>query len=112
VPDGGVDGNDTRPPGYRDWKNRLTDRLIERLSRQARDLVGDFEPLDMATPLTFRSRLGSPEGGLYGIKHRLTDMPLLPRTRVKGLYLSGQAVVAPGVLGALCAGFLTESYVV
>jgi all-trans-retinol 13,14-reductase len=112
VPGGGVSGNETRSPEYRDWKGRLTDRLMERLSCYAHDLVGDFEPLDMATPLTFRDRLGSPEGGLYGIKHRITDMPLLPRTGVKGLYLSGQAVAAPGVLGALCAGFFTESCIV
>ncbi len=112
VPGGGVDRNPARSPDYRDWKGRLTDRLMERLSCYAHDLVGDFEPLDMATPLTFRDRLGSPEGGLYGVKHRITDMPLLPRTRVKGLYLSGQAVVAPGVLGALCAGFFTESCIV
>jgi all-trans-retinol 13,14-reductase len=109
LPDGGVDRNPTRSPGYRDWKGRLTDRLLERLCCYAHDLVGDFELLDVATPLTFRDRLGSPEGGLYGIKHRITDMPLLPRTGVKGLYLSGQAVAAPGVLGALCAGFFTES---
>jgi all-trans-retinol 13,14-reductase len=109
---GGVDGSHTRAPDYHDWKGRLTDRLMERLSCYAHDLVGDFEPLDMATPLTFRDRLGSPEGGLYGIKHRMMDMPLLPRTGVKGLYLSGQAVAAPGVLGALCAGFFTESCIV
>jgi all-trans-retinol 13,14-reductase len=109
VPGGGADRNCTRSADYRDWKGRLTDRLMERLSCYAHDLVGDFEPLDMATPLTFRDRLGSPEGGLYGIKHRMMDMPLLPRTRVEGLYLSGQAVVAPGVLGALCAGFFTDS---
>jgi all-trans-retinol 13,14-reductase len=112
VPGGGADRNRARSPDYRDWKGRLTDRLRERLSCQAHDLVGDFEPLDVATPLTFRDRLSSPEGGLYGIKHRITDMPLLPRTGVKGLYLSGQAVAAPGVLGALCAGFLTESCIV
>jgi all-trans-retinol 13,14-reductase len=101
-----------RSADYRDWKGRLTDRLLERLSCYAHDLVGDFEPLDVATPLTFRDRLSSPEGGLYGIKHRIMDMPLLPRTGVKGLYLSGQAVAAPGVLGALCAGFFTESCLV
>jgi all-trans-retinol 13,14-reductase len=112
VPEGGADRSRTRSPDYRDWKGRLTDRLMERLSGYAHDLVGDFEPLDMATPLTFRDRLGSPEGGLYGIKHRIMDMPLLPRTGVKGLYLSGQAVAAPGVLGALCAGFFTESCIV
>jgi all-trans-retinol 13,14-reductase len=112
VPDGSVDGKRTRPPGYRDWKSRLTDRLMKRLSCHARDLVGDFEPLDLATPLTFRDRLSSPEGGLYGVKHRMVDMPLLPRTRIKGLHLSGQAVTAPGVLGAMCAGFLTERSIV
>ncbi len=112
VPGGGADRNRTRSPDYRDWKGRMTDRLVERLSCYAHDLVGDFEPLDVATPLTFRDRLSSPEGGLYGIKHRITDLPLLPRTGVKGLYLSGQALVAPGVLGALCAGFLTENYII
>ncbi len=112
VPGGGDHGSAARSPDYQDWKGRLTDRLMDRLSCYAHDLVGDFEPLDMATPLTFRDRLHSPEGGLYGIKHRITDMPLLPRTGVKGLYLSGQAVMAPGVLGALCAGFFTESCIV
>ncbi len=112
VPGNGDGDRCGRPKGYHDWKMRLTDRLTNRLSRCAHDVVGDFEALDMATPFTFRERLSSPEGGLYGIKHRMMDMPLLPRTAVKGLYLSGQAVVAPGVLGALCASFLTESCIV
>jgi len=85
---------------------------VQRVLRCAGDVVGDFELLDVATPLTFRDHLSSPQGGLYGVKHRLADMPLLPRTAVRGLYLSGQAVVAPGVLGAMCAGFLTESCIV
>ena len=91
---------------------RLADRLMKRLSSCAHDLIGSFELLDVATPFTFRDRLGSPEGGLYGVKHRIVDMPLLPRTSAQGLYLSGQAVVAPGVLGVLCASFLTESCIV
>ena len=112
VPGNGDSGSCGRPKGYQDWKLRLTDRLTDRLSSCAHDVVGSFEPLDMATPFTFRDRLSSPEGGLYGIKHRMVDMPLLPRTAATGLYLSGQAVVAPGVLGALCASFLTESCIV
>jgi len=107
----GLDGQGERPEGYQDWKRDLADRLSRRLSTHAGDLLGPFDVLDVATPLTFRDWLGSSEGGLYGVKHRLVDLPLLPRTRMQGLYLSGQAVVAPGVLGALCAGFLTDSYV-
>jgi all-trans-retinol 13,14-reductase len=112
VPGNGNREGPGRPKGYRDWKSQLMDRLVRRLSSCAHDLLGDFEPLDIATPLTFRDRLSSPEGGLYGVKHRIVDMPLLPRTAAGGLYLSGQAVVAPGVLGALCASFLTDSSVV
>jgi all-trans-retinol 13,14-reductase len=112
VPGRGNGENRERSADYQDWKMRLTDRLVKRLSSCAHDLVGGFEPLDVATPLTFRDRLSSPEGSLYGTKHRMVDMPLLPRTSAKGLYLSGQAVVAPGVLGALCSSFLTESCIV
>jgi all-trans-retinol 13,14-reductase len=112
VPGQGAGGRCARPPGYQDWKMRLTDRFTRRLSQDAPDVLDGFEPLDMATPLTFCDRLNSPQGALYGVKHRLADLPLLPRTAVPGLYLSGQAVVAPGVLGALCAGFLTESCII
>lgn len=108
VPGGGRE----RSQEYREWKTRSAERLLQRLRGCAGDILGDFDLLDVATPLTFRDHLSSPQGGLYGVKHRLVDMPLLPRTAVKGLYLSGQAVVAPGVLGALCAGFLTESCIV
>jgi len=107
----GFDGQGERPKGYQNWKGNVADRLSRHLSTHAGDVLGHFDVLDVATPLTFRDWLGSPEGGLYGVKHRLVDLPLVPRTRMRGLYLSGQAVVAPGVLGALCAGFLTDSYV-
>ncbi|MEN6334484.1 MAG: FAD-dependent oxidoreductase, partial [Phycisphaerales bacterium] len=105
-------GGRERSPEYRDWKVRTAERLLQRLRGCAGDVLGDFDLLDVATPLTFRDYLSSPQGGLYGVKHRLADMPLLSRTTVKGLYLSGQAVVAPGVLGAMCAGLLTESSIV
>ena len=107
----GLDGDEARPADYQDWKRNLADRLSRHLSTHAGDLLGRLDVLDVATPLTFRDWLGAPEGGLYGVKHRLVDLPLLPRTRMAGLYLSGQAVVAPGVLGAACAGFLTDTYV-
>jgi all-trans-retinol 13,14-reductase len=105
-------GGRERSPEYREWKARTAERLLQRLRGCAGDVLGDFDLLDVATPLTFRDHLSSPQGGLYGVKHRLADMPLLSRTTVKGLYLSGQAVVAPGVLGAMCAGLLTESSIV
>jgi all-trans-retinol 13,14-reductase len=108
----GSEVDSKRPEGYKEWKDGIARRLMQRLQNIAGDLIGTFELLDMATPLTFRDWLSSPDGGLYGIKHRLTDLPLLPRTAVKGFYLSGQAIVAPGVLGTLCASFLTDNCIV
>ena len=107
----GVNSQRERPENYQDWKRGLADQLRRHLSTHAGDLLGRLDILDIATPLTFRDWLGTPEGGLYGVKHRLVDLPLVPRTRMAGLYLSGQAVVAPGVLGAACAGFLTDTYI-
>ena len=88
-----------------------SERLLARLQTHASDVVQDFALLATASPLTFRDWTGSPAGGIYGVQHRQEDMPLAPQTRVPGLYLSGQAIVSPGALVALCAGFLTESCV-
>ena len=108
IPDLDGQARFSRPKTYRLWKQQVAECLLKRLTRYAGDTVQDFKLLDVASPLTFRDWVGSPAGGIYGVQHRQSDMPLLPQTRVPGLYLSGQAVVAPGVLGAMCAGFLTE----
>jgi len=98
-----------RTGAYQDWKKKMAERVLARLERHASDMVSDFTLLGTASPLTFRDWVGSPAGGIYGVQHRQEDMPLAPQTRIPGLYLSGQAIVSPGILGALCAGFLTES---
>jgi all-trans-retinol 13,14-reductase len=111
VPDSNEHEPNRRPSAYKAWKQQIAAALLERLANYAGDVIHDFELLDTASPLTFRDWIGSPAGGIYGVQHRQEDMPLMPRTHVPGLYLSGQAIVAPGVLGAMCAGFLTESCV-
>lgn len=104
-------GTVPRSAGYKAWKQEVAERLLARLETHASDVVKGFALLETASPLTFRDWTGSPAGGIYGVQHRQEDMPLAPQTRVPGLYLSGQAIVSPGALGALCAGFLTESCV-
>ena len=111
VPGNGADIGGKRHQGYKDWKRRIADKLINRISVCAKDLLGQFELLDIASPLTFREKLCNPGGSIYGVKHRITDMPLLPRTAIKGFYLSGQSIIAPGVLGAMCSSFLTERFI-
>ena len=97
----------TRPASYNDWKQVTGARILEALERRLPDMLSTPKLLATATPLTFRDLTNTPGGGLYGAMHHLDDMPLLPITRVGGLYLTGQAVVAPGLVGALCSSFLT-----
>lgn len=60
--------------------------------------------LDGGTPLTNRDFLESPGCGLYGTKHSLHQFSPLPATRVPNLWMAGQSVIAPGVLGAIISG--------
>jgi phytoene dehydrogenase-like protein len=94
---------------YEDMKMQHASRLIE----EAEKLLGPFhglELLDASTPLTIRDYVNSPNGSAYGVRRsadQLLDASLLNRTSVKGLYLAGQSVSAPGILGTIIGSLLT-----
>jgi len=98
-----------RPRAYYEWKERVADTTLGIVKRYYNDALGDLKIIDMATPLTFRDYMNAPNGCLYGAKHQLADMPFMPRTRIKGLYLSGQVIVSAGLMGAMLAGFLSAA---
>jgi all-trans-retinol 13,14-reductase len=100
-----------RPAAYYEWKMRVADQIVERVQRHLGNEYSDLEVLDVASPLTFRDYMNAPDGCLYGVKHRVTDVPFMPQTKVKGLYLSGQTVISPGLLGAMLAGFLAAGVI-
>jgi phytoene dehydrogenase-like protein len=84
-----------------------------RLLREAEVLFGSFsglELLDSYTPLTIRDWVNSPGGSAYGVQRsasRMLATALLNRTSVQGLYLAGQSVMAPGVIGTIMGSFAT-----
>lgn len=96
-----------RPPAYRAVKEGLTHDLRAHLERCCPEVAARVHSFEVATPLTLREVTGGPAGGLYGVKHRVGQYNPLPQTRVPGLWLAGQAVAAPGVLGATLSAFLT-----
>ena len=59
-----------------------------------------------------RDFCGSPEGGLYGVKHRVGQYNPLPATRMRGLFLAGQAIGGAGLLGAVMSAFLCCGHIV
>ncbi len=102
-------GTGQRPAAYCEWKKRVADTIVGVVMQYHDDVIGDLRIIDVATPLTFRDYMNAPSGCLYGAKHKIDDMPFLSRTRIKGLYLSGQAIVSAGLMGAMLAGFLSAA---
>ncbi len=106
------------------WQNTATgsrgDAYLAAKTQYATNLVAEaaqmFGPLtgakivDTSTPLTLRDWVNSPGGSAYGVLRSSSQMlatALLNRTAVQGLYLAGQSVMAPGIIGTIMGSFST-----
>lgn len=91
----------------------VKERLAMELIREAETVLGPLKGMkivDTYTPLTIRDWVNSPEGSAYGVLRSSSQVlatALLNRTAVKGLYLAGQNVLAPGVIGTIMGSFST-----
>lgn len=98
-----------RSNDYLEEKERYATELI----LEAEEMFGVFKGakiLDAYTPLTLRDWVNSPNGSAYGVLRSSSQelaTALLNCTAVKGLYLAGQNVMAPGVIGTIMGSFST-----
>jgi all-trans-retinol 13,14-reductase len=80
------------------------------LKKQVEDLWPEFAKniryVDTATPATFKRYVNY--YGSYGVMHTVDSAALLPITKIRGLYAVGQAVVSPGLIGAMISSFLLD----
>ncbi len=100
------------------WENTNTGRrgrsyeekklsIAHDLLRQSEDVLGKLKNariIDVFTPLTIRDYVNCAEGSCYGLMRSAEQMlkiASLNNVPLYGLYLAGQNVVAPGVLGSL-----------
>jgi all-trans-retinol 13,14-reductase len=99
-----------RPQNYVAWKRKAVARLTRHIEKRVPELRGAWRVLDAATALSFREWVHGGTGGLYGVRHDMEEMPLLPMTRVPGLFLAGQNVLLPGVLGGIVSAALAVGF--
>ena len=99
-----------RPPSYTAWKKKAVARLTRHIEKRVPELRGAWRVLDAATALSLRDWVHGSTGSLYGIRHDITEMPLLPMTRVPGLFLAGQNILLPGVLGGIISAALAVGF--
>lgn len=106
------DGNiKPRSTAYRQWKKSQTERMRLYIESRLPEL-GTITMHDSASPLTMQDWICGSSGSLYGLAHTKNTIPLLPVTRLGGLFLAGQHILLPGILGgiisaALAVGFAT-----
>nr|MBF0221440.1 NAD(P)/FAD-dependent oxidoreductase [Desulfobulbaceae bacterium] len=103
-----------RGSGYLAAKDGLARQLIYEAEELFGPLPGN-KILDTYTPLTMRDWVNSPGGSAYGVQRSASQMlatALLNRTSVQGLYLVGQNVMAPGIIGTIMGSFSTVKLII
>jgi all-trans-retinol 13,14-reductase len=92
--------------------------IARNLLREADKVFGGLKYpriLDIFTPLTLRDYVNCPEGSCYGLLRscrQLLKAASLSNIPLSGLYLAGQNVTAPGVLGTIMGSFNAVSKIV
>ncbi|MGI9261719.1 MAG: phytoene desaturase family protein [Woeseiaceae bacterium] len=95
---------------YEQLKEELSQRLLQHLYEKLPQLDGAIDYYELSTPLSTKWFSGYNQGELYGLDHtpeRMQQDWLTPKTRVEGLWLTGQDILTCGVTGAMMSGMLT-----
>lgn len=100
-----------RPIEYLKHKQNRLDHMRTSLLKHAPELES-VRFVEGATPLTLRDYIHTPTGSLYGVRHTVNQFNPAPTTRIPGLWLAGQSIVAPGLLGAVISAFLTCGFII
>ncbi len=98
-----------RGPDYEEFKQELTDSLLDQYLGNYPELRPLVRLTEMSTPLSTDHFAAAHKGSIYGLASgpgRLLEPGLEPKTPVKGLFMSGVDVMAPGIAGALGGGAL------
>jgi len=104
-----------RGADYEAFKQNLIDRIMPYLYDKLPQLEGKVDYCELSTPLSTEWFSGYQRGELYGLDHtteRLQQDWLTPKTKIRGLWLTGQDVLTCGVTGAMMSGVLTTTAMV
>ncbi len=91
---------------YKSYKDDMTGRMLAHLETSAPEFRNRITHVECGTPLTLKRYTHSPVGSIYGVKHKVDQYNPMPVTKIRNLFLAGQAITAPGIMGAVVSGFL------
>ena len=99
-----------RGDDYEALKQHFGERLMETLYEKVPQVRGKVDYWEVSTPLSTNWFGGYQRGELYGLAQtgeRLEQDWLRPKTKIPGLWLTGQDTLTCGVTGAMMAGLIT-----
>ena len=94
---------------YDEFKEEITEALLSQYLEHYPSLRPMVKFTELSTPLSTRHFARAHRGSIYGLASepgRFLDDSLNPKTGVRGLYLAGVDVMAPGIAGAVGGGAL------
>ena len=94
-------------PAYQQLKQQISERIIRRLGEKFPDLPASIAFQELATPFSFDKYQNAYQGAFYGVlgdRAKLHSPLTTSQTFVKDLYLGGQDLLSPGIVGALMGG--------
>jgi all-trans-retinol 13,14-reductase len=101
-----------RPEAYRIFKRALAEKLLNQFKRHFPALASMIVYHEISTPLSTAHFVRRAQGESYGVEttpRRFACQGLRMKTPVPGLYLAGQDVVTPGLVGAMQGGMLAAA---
>ena len=100
----------SRGDDYLEFKRKHTEKVVSILKDLYPGIENSIERISSSSPLTIRDYTGSKEGSLYGIEKDCNNMinsHIVPRTKIKNLFLTGQNINLHGIIGVALSAILT-----
>lgn len=98
---------------YHEWKQKRCETLLQKVAERFPELKNNIVSYKIATPLTYRDYMGSPDGAMYGIEknvHKTYETQIPIKTKIPNLLFTGQNVNLHGVLGVSVSAVATCGY--
>jgi phytoene dehydrogenase-like protein len=101
-----------RGESYHAFKALIERNLLAQFSERFPQLADCVRVVESSTPISVATFTGAEHGAMYGLQttpRRFLSQALRPRTPLAGLFLAGQDVATPGVIGAAMGGMMAAA---
>ena len=101
-----------RSPSYTAFKSLVERNLLAQFGARFPELAACVRWVEASSPVSLATFTGAEHGAMFGLqttRARFLANALRPRTPIRGLYLAGQDVATPGVMGAAMGGLMAAA---